>query len=49
MKIFLIFGTYRSNLQKVFCDKGALKNFAKFTGKHLCQCHYFNKVAGYGL
>ena len=25
---------------------GVLKNFAKFTGKHLCQGHLFNKVAG---
>ena len=23
-----------------------LKNFAKFTGKHLCQSLFFNKVAG---
>ena len=26
--------------------KGVLKNFAKFTGKHLCQSLLFNKVAG---
>ena len=26
--------------------KGALRNFAKFTGKHLCQRLFFNKVAG---
>ena len=26
--------------------KGVLKNFAKFTGKHLCQSFFFNKVAG---
>ena len=26
--------------------KGALKNFAKFTGKHLGQSLFFNKVAG---
>ena len=26
--------------------KGVLKNFAKFTGKHLCQGLFFNKVAG---
>ena len=26
--------------------KGLLKNFAKFTGKHLCQSFIFNKVAG---
>ena len=25
---------------------GALENFAKFTGKHLCQSLFFNKVAG---
>ena len=28
---------FRSSLAEVFCRKGALKNFAKFTGKHLCQ------------
>ena len=26
--------------------KGVLKNFPKFTGKHLCQSLFFNKVAG---
>ena len=26
--------------------KGVLRNFAKFTGKHLCQSLFFNKVAG---
>ena len=26
--------------------KGVLRNFAKFKGKHLCQCLFFNKVAG---
>ena len=31
---------------KVFCKKGVLRNFAKFTGKHLCQSLFFNKVAG---
>ena len=30
----------------VFCEKGALRNFAKFTRKHLCQSLFFNKVAG---
>ena len=30
----------------VFCKKGVLKNFAKFTGKHLCQSLFFNKVSG---
>ena len=28
------------------CEKGVLKNFAKFTGKHLCTSLIFNKVAG---
>ena len=37
---------YRSNRPEVFCKKGVLKNFAKFTGKHLCQSLFFNKVAG---
>ena len=27
----------RSSLLKVFCKKGAFRNFAKFAGKHLCQ------------
>ena len=26
--------------------KGVLKNFAKFTGKHLCQSLFVNKIAG---
>ena len=26
--------------------KGALRNFAKLTGKHLCQRLFFNRVAG---
>ena len=33
----------------VLQKKGVVKNFANFTGKHLCQCHFFNKVAGWGL
>ena len=30
---------------EVFCKKVALRNFAKFTGKHLCQRLFFNTVA----
>ena len=26
------------------CKKGVLRNFEKFTGKHLCQRFFFNKV-----
>ena len=32
---------------EVFCEKGVLRNFPKFTGKHLCQSLFFNKVAGF--
>ena len=31
---------------EVFCKKSILRNFAKFTGKHLCESLYFNKFAG---
>ena len=30
----------------MFCKEDVLKNFAKFTGKHLRQSLSFNKVAG---
>ena len=33
----------------MFGKKGVLANFAKFTGKHLCQSLFFNKVAGLSL
>ena len=36
----------KSSLPEVFCKKGVLRNYAKFTGKHLCQSLFFNKVAG---
>ena len=35
-----------SSPPEVFCQKDVLRNFAKFTGKHLCQSLFFNKVAG---
>ena len=44
MHPFLYF-LYRSSRPDVFCKKGVLKNFAKFTGKNLCQSLFFNKVA----
>ena len=31
---------------EVFCEKGVLRNVAKFTEKHLCQSLFFNKAAG---
>ena len=30
----------------MFCKKSVLRDFAKFTEKHLCQSLFFNKVAG---
>ena len=36
----------RSSRPDVFCEKDVLRNFGKFTGKHLCQDLYFNLVAG---
>ena len=29
---------------EMFCKKGVLRNFSKFTRKHLCQKLFFNKV-----
>ena len=37
---------YTSSRLGVFCYKGVLGNFSKFTGKHLCQGLFFNKVEG---
>ena len=38
-----------SSLPEVFCKKGVLRYLAKFTGKHLCQSLFFNKVAGFSF
>ena len=40
----IFYTTHRSSLPEVFCKKGVLINFTKFTGKHLCQSLFFNKV-----
>ena len=39
----------RTSQQKYYLKKGALKNFVKFAGKHLCQALFLNKVAGLRL
>ena len=39
----------RSSHRRCSVRKGVLRNFAKFTGKHLCQSLFFNKVAGLQL
>ena len=38
--------TDRSSRPELFYKKGVMRNFAKFTGKHVCQSLFFNKVAG---
>ena len=37
----------RSSHQRCSMKKGVLRNFTKFTGKHLCQTLFFSKVAGF--
>ena len=37
---------YRSSRLEVFCKKGVVRNFAKVTGKHLCQSLLFGIVEG---
>ena len=38
--------SYRSSHQRCSLRKGVLRNFAKFTGKQLCQSLFFHKVEG---
>ena len=40
------YASNRSSHRRCSVRKGVLRNFAKFTGKHLCQSLFFNKVAG---
>ena len=37
---------FKSSHRTYYIKKDVLKNFTKFTGKHLCQSLFFNKVAG---
>ena len=39
---------YRGTHRRCSIEKGVLKNFAKLTGKHLCQSLFFNEVADLG-
>ena len=45
---FLINGIplFASSRSEVFCKKGVIRNFTKFTEKYLWQSFFFNKVAG---
>ena len=46
MKLCMLYHLLYVSRPEVFCKKGVFRNFTKFTGKHLCQSHFFNKVAG---
>ena len=35
---------FRTSRPKVFYEKDVIRNFTKFTGKHLCQSLFYNKV-----
>ena len=37
---------HRGSRPEMFCKKGVLRNFTKFTGKHMCQSLFFKKLAG---
>ena len=41
-----MFKESESSHQRCSMEKGVLKNFTKFTEKHLCQSLFFNKAAG---
>ena len=46
LSIFIPFirDVFQKQPPEMFCKKGALKNFAKFTGKYLCQSLFFIKL-----
>ena len=42
---FCVTFSSEADVQRCSVKKGVLRNFTKFTGKHLCQSPFFNKVA----
>ena len=40
---------YKNSGPEVFCEKAVLRNFAKFTGKHLYQSLFLTKLQAWGL
>ena len=42
----LYYETCRTSHRRFSVRKSVLRSFTKFTGKHLCQSLFFNKVAG---
>ena len=49
INVILVFSLFRSSHRRCFVRKGVLRNFAKITGKRLCQGLFFNNVAGWDL
>ena len=45
-QVLAILQKYSEQPPEVFHEKGGLKNFPKFTGKHLCQGLFLNNVTG---
>ena len=45
----ILIAKFRSSRPDVFCEKSVLRNFAKFTGKHLCQSLFLIKLQPWGL
>ena len=43
------YGGFKRQPPEVFYNKSILKNFAKFTGKHMRRSLFFNKVIGLRL
>ena len=41
---FLLGSIWRSSCPEVFCKKGVIRIFTKFTGKHMCQSHFSIKL-----
>ena len=46
VKDFTYYDKWQKQPPEVLYKKGVLRNFTKFTGKHLCQSLFFNSVAG---
>ena len=45
-QVYVSYPISRSSHRRCSIGKGVLRNFTKFTVKHLCQSLFFNKVAG---
>ena len=41
--LFIVIATYRSSHRRCSIKKGVLRNFTKFTGKHVCQSLFIKK------